>query len=287
MVRSALAYGAALGPRYGMGMHATRALKTLARRVGLERRHVAPALMCCERHGLATLGARRQRNGGRILAYHTVGQAEWGVNDVSPRQFKRHLDLALRLGYRFVPAAHIAATGGAPMDLAITFDDGARSIRTNAAPILRDCGIPYTVFVVTDWSDGHVEQQAGKVMTWRELAELVAAGAEVGSHSVSHPDFAAIDPDRCERELAESRRVIRARLGVATEAFAIPFGQSGNWPAAAAEAARKAGYAIIYAQAEETRPAGTIARTFVTRFDGGHVFRALLGGAFDRWEEWF
>jgi peptidoglycan/xylan/chitin deacetylase (PgdA/CDA1 family) len=268
-------------------MQARRALKTLARRAGLERRHVAPARMCCERYGLATLGPRRRRPGGRILAYHTIGQPEWGVNDVSPRQFKRHLDLALQLGYRFVPASHIAATGGAPMDLAITFDDGAVSVHANAAPILRDYAIPYTVFVVTDWSDGRVAQQAGKVMTWRELAELAAAGAEIGSHSVSHPDFAAIAPERYERELAESRRVICGRLGVGAESFAIPFGQSGNWPAAAAEAARKAGYASVYAQAEETRPAGTIARTFVTRFDGGHIFRALLDGAFDRWEEWF
>ena len=42
----------------------------------------------------------------------------------------------------------------------------------------------------------------------------------------------------------------------------------------------------MFAQAEETRPAETVARTFVTRWDGDRVFRAALGGAFDRWEEW-
>jgi len=44
---------------------------------------------------------------------------------------------------------------------------------------------------------------------------------------------------------------------------------------------------VVYAQAEETRPAGTVARTFVTSFDADRIFRSLLGGAFDRWEEWF
>jgi peptidoglycan/xylan/chitin deacetylase (PgdA/CDA1 family) len=268
-------------------MRAAHVFKKVARSVGLERRRVAPARMCCERYALATFGARRRRPGGRILAYHTVGQPEWGVNDVSPRQFRRQLELALRLGYRFVPASHIALTGGAPLELAVTFDDGARSVRTHAAPILRDYGIPYTVFLVTDWSDGRVDQHVGKVMTWPEVAELVAAGAEIGSHSVAHPDFAAIGPERREHELTESRHVIQARLGLAPETFAIPFGQSGNWPSGAAQAARKAGYAIVYAQAEETRPAETIARTFVTRFDGDYLFRALLRGAFDRWEEWF
>jgi len=55
----------------------------------------------------------------------------------------------------------------------------------------------------------------------------------------------------------------------------------------AATAAREVGYATVYAQAEETRPAGTVARTFVTSFDADRIFRSLLGGAFDRWEEWF
>jgi len=76
------------------------------------------------------------------------------------------------------------------------------------------------------------------------------------------------------------------RLGIAPTTFAIPLGQSNNWSAANTAAAREAGYTTIYAQAEETRPAGTVARTFVTCWDGDRVFKAALGGAFDRWEEW-
>jgi peptidoglycan/xylan/chitin deacetylase (PgdA/CDA1 family) len=270
-----------------MRMLATRLLKRLARTAGLERRHVAPARMYCERLSLATFGARRQRKGGRILAYHTLGQSEWGVNDVSPRQFRRHLDLALQLGYRFVPASVIAANGGAPRDLAITFDDGARSVRTDAAPILREYGLPYTVFPVTDWTEGKVDYFVGKVMTWEEMGELAAAGAEIGSHSVSHPDFGQIGPEHFEQELVESRRIIQTRLGRTIEAFAVPFGLARNWPAAAAKAARTAGYVQVYAQAEEMRPAGTVARTFVSRFDDDYFFNVLLFGAFDRWEEWY
>jgi hypothetical protein len=36
----------------------------------------------------------------------------------------------------------------------------------------------------------------------------------------------------------------------------------------------------------ERRPPGTVPRTFITRFDNDRLFRAALGGAFDRWEEW-
>ncbi len=57
-------------------------------------------------------------------------------------------------------------------------------------------------------------------------------------------------------------------------------------PKRAQQAARDAGYETIYAQAEETRPEGTVARTFVTKYDGDRIFKALLAGKYDRWEEW-
>jgi len=147
--------------------------------------------------------------------------------------------------------------------------------------------VPYKIFVVTDWSDGKVADRVPQVMDWRALEGLMAQGAQIGSHSVTHPDFAWLAPERYAYELEESRKVIEARLGVLPTTLAIPFGQSGNWPAGAGEAARAAGYDIVYAQAENTRPAGTIPRTFVTQFDGKFLFRALLDGAFDEWEEWF
>src|SRR3954469_19092089 len=119
-------------------------LKRLARRTGLRRTSLASARMLYERNILASLGKRPARQTGRILCYHSIGQPLWGVNDVSPIQFRRHLDLALALGYRIVPAAEIAQTGGGPKDLAITFDDGLMSVATAAAPILAEYGVPYT-----------------------------------------------------------------------------------------------------------------------------------------------
>jgi peptidoglycan/xylan/chitin deacetylase (PgdA/CDA1 family) len=261
-------------------------LKGLARRVGLRRVRLASARMCCERNLLATIGRRPARASGRILCYHSVGQPRWGVNDVSPRQFRRHLELALGSGYRVVPATEIVRTGGGPKDLAITFDDGLKSVLTHAAPILAEYGVPWSMFVVSDWADQRHPWGEDVMLSWEDIARLMAAGAEVGSHSVTHPDFRYLSPSEAEDELGRSRRTIEERLGIAPTTFAIPLGQSSNWTPANTAAAREAGYTTIFAQAEETRPAGTVARTFVTRWDGGHVFRAALDGAFDRWEEW-
>lgn len=261
-------------------------LKFIARSVGIDRAKFASARMCCERHILARVGRARKRYIGRILCYHSIGQGEWGVNDVTPSQFRRHIELALNAGYRFVPASQIVQTGGEAKDLALTFDDGLKSVVTTAAPILREYGLPWTFFPVSDWVDQKVPGLIDKCMDWRDVEKLMADGAEMGSHSATHPDFGKIEYDQMVDELAGSRDLFQRRLGYAPRTFAIPLGQSLNWKEVSMKAAKDAGYDVIYAQAEETRPPGTVARTFVTKFDGDRIFKSLLAGKFDRWEEW-
>ena len=68
---------------------------------GVPRHTIAWHRMRIERDLLAAVGRPRRRAGGRILAYHTVGQPDWGTNDVSPERFRRQITQALELGYRF------------------------------------------------------------------------------------------------------------------------------------------------------------------------------------------
>ncbi|MCX4194106.1 polysaccharide deacetylase family protein, partial [Methylobacterium organophilum] len=170
-------------------------------------------------------------------------------------------------------------------DLAVTFDDGWRSVLSGAAPVLSDLGIPWTLFVVSGWLDRPESAPPG-ILGWRAIEALAANGVEIGSHSITHPNFGWLDAAEAAAELEGSRRAIEVRLGFLPDSFAIPLGQSANWTEAAAGAARQAGYRIVYAQAVETRPIGTVARNFVTQFDNALVFDALLRGAFDAWEEW-
>jgi peptidoglycan/xylan/chitin deacetylase (PgdA/CDA1 family) len=260
-------------------------VRKLVQRTGL-RRSLAALRLKLERtvrsRRAVSTGARRSR----ILAYHSVGTAAWGVNDVSPEQFQAHLGAALQEGYRFAPAAEIAAGRAEEGSLAITFDDGLMSVAQNAAPILKEFGIPWSLFIVSDWATGRHEFEPGSMLGWREVEVLAGQGATIGSHSVTHPDFGRLDSDRAANELADSREAIARALGEAPVEFAIPFGQSRNWTEEAMSAARAAGYTTVYAQSEAKRPRGTVARTFITKFDTHSVFKAALGGAFDDWEEW-
>ncbi len=89
-------------------------------------------------------------------------------------------------------AADIAAAGGGEKDLAITFDDAATSVATAAEPILSECNIPGRS---SRSRAGAITRPVGKkdLLCWRELGDLLSKGAEIGGHSVTHPDFG---PDR-------------------------------------------------------------------------------------------
>ena len=51
-----------------------------------------------ERNALAAFGRSNRPTRGRILCYHSVGTPVYRVNDVSPKHFRRHLELMLARG---------------------------------------------------------------------------------------------------------------------------------------------------------------------------------------------
>ena len=221
---------------------------------------------------------------GRILAYHSVGTAEWGINDVTPRMFERHLQTAVDDGWSFATTAEVLAHPDRPQ-LALTFDDGLATVLTNAVPVLRHHGVPATAFVVTGWADGRHRRGHEYVLDWPGVEALQRGGVRIASHSVTHRDLGRLELDDGQSELEDSRQRLHQVLGLDTDEFAVPFGQSANWSAELARAAAEAGYRTVYAQAVNTRPAGTVPRTYITRVDRPGLFRAALAGAFDNWEE--
>jgi peptidoglycan/xylan/chitin deacetylase (PgdA/CDA1 family) len=101
---------------------------------------------------------------------------------------------------------------------ALTFDDGAASDYEVAFPMLRELGMRATFFVVPTLVDtpGYVG--------WAQLREMVAAGMEVGSHSLTHPFVNTLDRAGLEREFGESKRILESRLGLPVRSASLPRG---------------------------------------------------------------
>jgi peptidoglycan/xylan/chitin deacetylase (PgdA/CDA1 family) len=51
------------------------------------------------------------------------------------------------------------------------------------------------------------------MLSWREIARLADDGVEIGSHSVTHPDFGTLDRASAQEELEGLSTPWRPRLG--------------------------------------------------------------------------
>jgi peptidoglycan/xylan/chitin deacetylase (PgdA/CDA1 family) len=113
--------------------------------------------------------------------------------------------------------------------LLLTFDDGWKSVYTDALPILREFGYPFTIYLYKNYVNG-----GAKALTTPMIQEIVAAGNTLGSHSVSHPYPSSIKkyqkkgPDAFDaflrKEMGESKRFLESTFGVKVTTYAYPGG---------------------------------------------------------------
>jgi peptidoglycan/xylan/chitin deacetylase (PgdA/CDA1 family) len=217
---------------------------------------------------------RIRRRRSVILGYHGIAAANL-LDDLSlllvpPARFRRQLELMLAAGFRFVTLAELVQDGSGkppPGFAVVTFDDGMRNNHNVALPILRELGIPATVFVTIDFIGGSSPWVGaggdGAMLSEAELRDLVRAGWELGAHTMTHADLSQLDYEQCRREIAQSREALERTFGVEVRTFAYPFGRYG--PAALA-ATRDAGLL-----AAVTTGSGSWARYELTR--------AMIGAA--------
>lgn len=173
-------------------------------------------------------------SGAPILMYHKVARAPSATtlpgHYVRPEVFEAHIRWLIRRGYRTCSVPSLIEAGSADR-IAITFDDGYENFLTNALPTLRRYSAMATVFVVAeriggvnDWDtrDGDVEE---RLMTLPQLREAVMGGTEIGSHSATHADLAAIDVDAARTEIERSRTILRGLIGAPIDVFCYPYGR--------------------------------------------------------------
>src|SRR5262249_32902793 len=53
-------------------------------------------------------------------------------------------------------------------------------------------------------------------------------GFSIGSHTVTHPELAALPPEEARYEIVHSRQLLEARLGRPVTTFCYPFGEWGE-----------------------------------------------------------
>ena len=170
-----------------------------------------------------------------VLGYHDLSENETETAmRMHTSKFRKQMAVLRQLGITVISLEDFLAwKRGAKSipekSVLLTFDDGWKSVYTDALPILKEFGYPFTLYVYKNYVDG-----GKKALTTPMITELLQQGGSLGSHSVSHPYPATIKAHRnkgehdydafLRKELGESKRFIEDKFAVKVTTYAYPGG---------------------------------------------------------------
>lgn len=184
-----------------------------------------------------------------VLMYHGVEEVPEDPYNlfVTPARFAEQMTWLAEHGLRGVSMGELVAavrTGRGRGLVGLTFDDGYVSQLNHAVPELQRHGFTATMFVISGLLGRTNEWEIPGTPVWQlmsvdQVAQVAAAGMEIGSHSVTHPRLRGIGEEQLRAEVAESRSSLSKLLDQPIQGFAYPH---GSMDAAARQAVRDAGY---------------------------------------------
>ncbi len=189
-----------------------------------------------------------------VFIYHHFGDDRYPTTNVDIEKFSKQMSYLHENGYKVVALAELVAQLKSkksiePKTVAITIDDGYRTIYTNAWPILKKYNYPFTVFL---YAEG-IEKGYRNYLTWEQVKEMHNAGVDFQDHSYSHHRLADWPKGMSEKEyrqwihtdLARGVAVLKEKLGKNPAFFALPYGEYNRL---VMEEARAIGYEAIFTQ---------------------------------------
>jgi peptidoglycan/xylan/chitin deacetylase (PgdA/CDA1 family) len=218
--------------------------------------------------------------GPRILIYHQIGAGSGFQMDLSAEVFRGHVSWLSDHG-RIVglgDALSGADDPDASKQFVLTFDDGYADFYDNGFPLLRDRGIPFTLYLTT----GHIEtgellHPGDRPLSWDQVDDMLASDlVTLGAHTHTHPDLRGLTIDQVEHEIGESNRLIELRTGQQPRHFAYP---KGLWDAMAEKVVRdQYDTAVLGGGAPVTKDTNPfrISRVPVQQSDGHFFFKRKM-----------
>jgi peptidoglycan/xylan/chitin deacetylase (PgdA/CDA1 family) len=171
-----------------------------------------------------------------VLTYHHFSEQCSNALCMPVDEFARQMAFLKKEGYRAITMRELLKFIDYQEPLprkavAITIDDGYRSVYDLAYPILKKYDFTATLFIYTDFIDN-----SPNALTWEQLRELTRAGFEVEAHTITHADLTLKRKgesrvnylQRIRRELQVPRELIGKHLGQNPIWLAYPYGRWNN-----------------------------------------------------------
>ena len=170
-----------------------------------------------------------------VLGYHEFSAtAPPTAMRIRTSTFRKQLEAIKNLGLPVITLDDFMAWKKGRKDLParailITIDDGWKSVYTDAYPILKEYGFPFTIYLYKNYVDG-----GGRALTSAMIREMQKNGATIGSHSVSHPFPGTVKSQArkgpkafdafLRREFGDSKSFLQERFGQPITTYAYPGG---------------------------------------------------------------
>jgi peptidoglycan/xylan/chitin deacetylase (PgdA/CDA1 family) len=186
--------------------------------------------------------------GNPVLTYHKLGPQPARVRIkglyLSGSLFARQLR-ELRLGgfASGVLDACLGPTG--PKRIVITFDDGYTNVLRYGLKPLADNAFHAIQFLVADLLGKHntwdvpLGEAPESMMDAPQVRDWLAAGHDIGSHTLSHPYLTRLLPARAREEISASRKKLEDLFARPIAHFCYPY---GDWNDCVRDLVQAAGY---------------------------------------------
>lgn len=190
------------------------------------------------------------QSGVPILTYHKLGPRRQKARIkglyVSGSLFTRQLDELSRARFVTQPLKKVSQVGQVNQpSIVLTFDDGFRSVVEFGLEPLAANRYQAMQFLVAgligrtnEW-----EQKEGGVpeplMDAAQVREWLAAGHEIGSHTLTHPWLTRLPAREAREEIVASKKKLEDLFGLAVEHFCYPY---GDWNETVRDMVIEAGY---------------------------------------------
>ncbi|HIU63727.1 MAG TPA: polysaccharide deacetylase family protein [Candidatus Avacidaminococcus intestinavium] len=181
--------------------------------------------------------------------YHRIADIPGDRNSLPLAKFEEQLQFLAANGYQTITLDDVYDyytnnKSLPPKTVVLTFDDGYKDNLTLALPLLIKYNMQATVFAITDWVGKenkweNFNKKLTTTMDWSELKKWQTAGMQVGSHTVSHPFLAHLEPTMLKQELQKSKKELEERLAVPIDHLCYPY---GNFNKNVCIASKDAGY---------------------------------------------
>ena len=162
-----------------------------------------------------------------VITFHSLDDSG-SVLSFAPKRFAKFVESLARAGVPIVSYPELLKRDAG---IAITFDDGMRSVHDIALPVLREHRAPAHLFLTTGavgrdnrWRSQPDHAPTFTMLDWGHVQACAAQGVLIESHTRSHPDLRALTAPEIAEECAAADEQIALRTGRRPRLFAYPYG---------------------------------------------------------------